>query len=444
MTGCGIVTAWLRDTQGNKPRIPLGPLYLRTALHQRDIHTAWLDYQTTEYPSNSSEHDLNLARQLTALDSKVLAISCMDDMMPAVVVAIRLVKLEDPGRTVLLGGSGPWGAGAKLVNEFPEIDAVVRGEGEAALGSMLVTPRCDWPSIAGVATVAGGVVQQTPAIRIRDLDQYHPLHYAGIELSSYRSTFPISTSRGCPYACSFCGIVGLWNRSTTYVSMERVISEIEYLKYTYGITQFALIDDTFVLHRDRVISFCRLLRNRHLDISWSCTGRINLMTEELVDKMVEAGCLSIYYGVESADTTILESINKGFSWNQAQSVIMMTSRNTRVMCSFIWGYPFETLAAFDNTINACKHLACSENVSVQLHMLQPVEHSLIHQTYGSQIQFSQAMLKHLCEHRELSERELNLILQHPLIFPNFYYYPTDALFHKENVVRQLKSEFEID
>jgi len=425
-----LVVAWTRqfDDAGNplKPRLPLGVTYLLGALHRAGYRASVRDIQH----ANGSP----LPALLDALEysAPVVGVSCMNDLLPAVLVAVSDHKRDHPGKTVILGGPGPTGVAEELLSAFRAVDIIVKGEGEQTLVDLLDCLRED----ADLAKVAGIVYQNDgrPRVnaaqpRLQNLDNLHPLPFNVFELHRYHATLPVSTSRGCPYNCAFCDIVGLWGRSTTFRSLDSVLAELNDMTH-FGVTNVTFVDDTFVLERSRVEAFCQRMRDEQLGHTWHCNGRINLMDERLLSRMVSGGCRSVFYGIESGSDRILTRINKAFSAEQAERTVRLTARYVQTRVSFIWGFPFETFDDFKATWALAHRLAVIRNVTAQLFLLAPLPNTLIHGEYGAAVVFDPALRSDLSGCDVLSAEELDLIRDHPTVFASFYTYPTVRLSDK--------------
>lgn len=140
--------------------------------------------------------------------------------------------------------------------------------------------------------------------------------------------FPMITSRGCTFGCRYCVSSALFGRRFRARSAENVVDEMEWLMNEF--------------HAER-IAFCEEILRRGLDVEWTCTSRIDTVSDELLRKMKKAGCTHIYYGVESASERVLEYYRKGIKLEDVKRVVEMTKEEgLSVTCSFIIGAPFET------------------------------------------------------------------------------------------------------
>jgi len=235
----------------------------------------------------------------------------------------------------------------------------------------------------------------------------------------------------------------LWGNRSVYRGVDATISEMEMLRDCFGKTMISIVDDTFVLNRNRVRDFCRMLIERRSDIEWGCFGRINLMTPDLVELMAEAGCRAVFYGIDSGSQAVLDRTVKKVHAEDVVPVLRLSAEYfDRIEASFIWGYPFEAVDDFERTLDlAAEASMLAPVVNVQLHMLSPLPLSPIYR------EFTGCLLEPEPEDRRwlllpallLDERAVTvrqLVRDAPDIYPGFYTFPTPAKQAKRKSLEQ--------
>ncbi len=186
-----------------------------------------------------------------------------------------------------------------------------------------------------------------PARHLFPMDKYH----SSANLRG-RKTLNMMTSRGCPYRCAYCSSPQIFGQSFRYLSTENVIKEIKQLINVYKADSIQFYDETFTVNRQRVIDLCNAMIDEKLNIGWSCFTRVNLVDKELLQKMKDAGCYLIFFGLESGVQRLIDLIKKDITLEQSRNAIQLCREiGIQSWCSFILGLPSETEDESWQTIN---------------------------------------------------------------------------------------------
>jgi radical SAM superfamily enzyme YgiQ (UPF0313 family) len=172
----------------------------------------------------------------------------------------------------------------------------------------------------------------------------------------------INVSRGCPYRCGFCyhDYLGPGYR---HRSPEHILGEMDLLHERYGVSYFLWADDESVVNRRFIHEFCDLMIRSGRDYQFSISGRVNLMTGEMLAELKTAGCTMVGYGIESGSQKILDAMNKGVTVEQAKRAVRLTQQIFGdADCSFIIGYPGETDETIRETEKFCRELDLAPEV----------------------------------------------------------------------------------
>ncbi len=166
--------------------------------------------------------------------------------------------------------------------------------------------------------------------------------------------YPIVSSRGCPYSCIYC-CVNLLTGSKKWRSRtpESIVDEIKHAKKKYHITSFEFWDDNFTLDINRAKTFCKLLIQSNLSLSWWCHNgiRADKIDEELAFLMHDAGCTSVAFGIESGTEKVFNSIKKGEKLEDCvKAVGLLKKAGVKAVGYFILGLPDDTLESFIETV----------------------------------------------------------------------------------------------
>lgn len=338
------------DSVEREMHVPLGPLYLAAALEGAGFEVDFRDYQAHECQDPFSPQEMASFLEDPA---PVLGVSCMANLLPFTLLALRAFKERHPDVTVVMGGVGPKAVERGILESFPWVDIVARGEGESVAPLLLQALKGggDLRQVPGISFRHEGVVVETPRpARLEDLDGIPRPAFHLVDLSRYRG-YGVVTSRGCPYPCTFCSVAPIWDHRSYLRSNDSIIDEMRWLHEKAGVELFLFQDEFFVSSPSRVISFCRALRASGLPVQWKAFGRVNLTDDEALREMSAAGCLEIRYGIESGSDRVLERTRKGFTSEEAVEVVSRAiPMFPRVDTFYVWGYPFETMDDFHQSI----------------------------------------------------------------------------------------------
>jgi len=338
--------------------LPLGPLYVAAALERAGLEVDFRDYQACDARELLSEASIT-----SFLDgsSDILFVSCMANLLPFTVLALRRYRHDHPGSFIALGGVGPASIERQLLDACPWIDAIAFGEGEGtavALARALkrrssgaVLRGADLSAVPGVVWRRGGQVVANPAFpRIENLDDSPFPAWHLLDLSLYRGMNMVS-SRGCPYPCTFCSVAPIWGRRPMLRSADSIAAEMARLHELCGADLFLFQDEFFVSSSARVKEVCHAIRGLGFPARWKAFGRIDLTDISTMEAMAEAGCVEIRYGVESGCADVLARTRKGFSPEQALDVLSLAvGIFPGVDAFYMWGFPFEDAGQFQETL----------------------------------------------------------------------------------------------
>jgi radical SAM superfamily enzyme YgiQ (UPF0313 family) len=246
-----------------------------------------------------------------------------------------------------------------ILEECPAVDIIVRGEYDYTL--LDIVREKDLKIVKGITFRTNkNIVRTDDRMLISDLDKLpfparHLYPQGAYEEPIYkRPNFLMSTSRGCPYGCSFClWPATMYGKKFRTRSVQSVIDEIVYLVEEYGAKSINFDDDTFTLNKRRVIEICDELIRLGLNkkIVWYCYSSTNVDDPELYKRMAEAGCEMVKFGVESASDVALKKADKHLTINQVRKGFKIAKdAGIKTFGTFTFGLPGETKESINETI----------------------------------------------------------------------------------------------
>ncbi len=261
----------------------------------------------------------------------------------------RIAKRILPEVKIVFGGIGTTFLWKHLLKHFMVIDYAILGEGEYSFLNLI---QCienrnyeGINDIKGIAFRLGEKCVKTsdPEV-IQDLDRL-PMP------SKYFKFQHLSSSRGCPANCTFCGSPQFWGHKVRFHSPEYFVEQLERL-YCKGITFFYVSDDTFTMRKNRVIQICKKIIEKDLKLTWFAISRVNYVNEEMLYWMRKAGCIQISYGVESGSEEIRNVLNKNIKADDIKRAFALTTKyGILARAYFIYGSPGENWETIQETLD---------------------------------------------------------------------------------------------
>lgn len=406
----------IKGTIDQQVYIPLGLLYIASVLEKKGYKVILKDYQLSK--SKNPFILKNFLDFVGQISTTIIGFSCMSNLLPFAILGAKMIKENYHGKIVVFGGVGPSPVAHHIIKEFPFIDIVVDGEGEKAI----------------IEIMKGNHNHIFQNGRIADLDTLPMPAYHLINFKDYDAAPSIITSRGCPYDCAFCTEASIFGRGVRFRNIDLVIEEMKYVHEQSRKTLFLIQDDNFTLNKLRVLEFCNKIKNLNLDLKWKCFGRIDLMDEEIMEKMAESGCVQVRYGIESGSNKILEKIRKRFTIEKAYEIVSQSVKYfPSVHTSFIWGYPFEKMDDLFATLEQMKKFE-EKGATAYLFQLSPLPRSEIYEEYKGKLEFFPKLYSNFnaagcevweedgCKIHKTSRYIYDFIKKYPHIFPGFYQY----------------------
>ena len=272
------------------------------------------------------------------------------------------VRRCDPDTAVIIGG-GVMSATPELMYRHIQPDYMVMEEGEITIVELIDELNNGGKNLEcingiGYRSPSGELKVTQRRGPIMDLDSLPWPDLEGFQLETYLEMqrpndnlylypddkprfYPIISSRGCIYNCTFCyHPLGQIYRSR---SIGDFIAEVEYVAGRYQVNNLAIFDELLSANRERLLQICDRLRNLPRKLHWMCQLRVDQIDEEMLRMMKEAGCFLISYGFESTSDIVLKSMNKHISKTQIERALYLTREAViGIQGYFIFGDPAET------------------------------------------------------------------------------------------------------
>jgi len=302
----------------------------------------------------------------------IVGFTAMTAEINSVLLCAKICKGINKSTIIIIGGSH--------VSNDPEsvlmdknVDFVFRGDVEDSFYRLILNLKKNkliFDNIPNLGYKKNNELILNPIVFNEDLDSLpfpnfdlvNPKEYPKCYFSKKHPTYPILTSRGCPYSCTFCTGNRIYGKKFRYRSPENIIKELKLAKEKYGIREFQILDDNFTLIKERVMKFCDLLEKEDINLDWWCPNglRVETLDFELIKRMKETGCYAMVFGIESGSERIQKDMKKNLDFKKLREVIAICHKlKIRTQAGFIIGYPTETREDILKSIRLAKNLKLS-------------------------------------------------------------------------------------
>ncbi|MEM2046098.1 MAG: radical SAM protein, partial [Candidatus Bathyarchaeia archaeon] len=307
--------------------IPLGISYLAAILERSGHEVYVMDCQALRLsPDDIGDKLLELKPQIVGVTASTLT------YWPAIEI-VRNAKKMLPGCITVMGGPHVTVMDEDTLKQNPEVDIIVRREGEYTMLELLnkLSKGGDLSNVYGITFRRGDKIFRSPERPfIQNLDELPFPAFDHLPLKNYRvfgkNYMPIITSRGCPFQCTFCMASKMCGKKFRARSPKNVVDELEVLITRYGADAITFYDDTFTFDMERVIKICHEMKRRDILPPWDCRTRVDMITDKLLTEMRTANCQLIHFGVESGNPEILRAMKKGTTVEQNERAIKMAKK----------------------------------------------------------------------------------------------------------------------
>lgn len=258
----------------------------------------------------------------------------------------------------------------QILSEYNFINYILLGEYEYTLLDLVnhLEDNLSLDSILGLAYRKSVNIQiNNPRPTIDNVDDLPWPEREALPIYKYNDGFcnlpqpnvQIWSSRGCPFQCIFCLWPQIIYREHKYRKRDpaKVVDELEFLIKKFHFKAAYFDDDVFNVDKKHVLDICKGIKKRKINIPWAAMARVDLMDEELLERMVDAGLYAIKYGVESASQKVLNFCKKNINLEKALRIIRFTkSLGVKVHLTFCLGLPGETRETINETVRFIKDI----------------------------------------------------------------------------------------
>lgn len=346
-----------------EPMPCIGLAYLAAVLEKNNIEVIVID----DFVRGSGLK--GILKDIEEIKPDIVGISCLTPSAPITFSLAKEIKNYNKNIKVVLGNLHA-SIFAEDILKNENVDFIVHNEGEISFLNLVLSlqNKKNFSEIKGISYKDNGNIFHNPSQPlIEKLDElpfpaWHLFPHKSYGflpfVDIYKPGLSILGSRGCPYRCTFCclGYMGVKYRTR---DAGKIVDEFEYLIERFKVRQVSFVDAIFPLTKSQGEKFCNEMIKRKINkkVVWTVETRVDLIEEELLKIMKEAGCRRIIFGIESGVPELLKRINKNYTPEDVKKAVDMCRKaGIETVGLFMIGLPGEDEKMTFQTINFAKRL----------------------------------------------------------------------------------------
>ena len=347
---------------GQYTNFPLGPAYLSAFLQRAGHEVKCVNL------NHAQEDDTTcLQAIIDTFKPDIFATGGLSVHYQTIKKLISVARSIGPHLPIVVGNGLP-SAEPELTLTHTEADIAVIGEGEETFLELLefLADGRDLHEVKGIAfknehqqiqiTPSRPPIENLDSLPVPDYEGFGIEHHLNAQRPSDHHLFhhtdtprsiEIISSRSCPYSCTFC-FHPLGNRYRER-SLDHLFTEIDHLIDQYQVNILAILDELFAHNQERLDQFCSRIKT--YNVRWMVQLRVDSVTDELLKKMKDSGCVYISFGLESMHPDVLASMNKKISPAQIEQALQLAYKHKiGIQGNFIFGDRAETVSTSEHTL----------------------------------------------------------------------------------------------
>jgi len=274
----------------------------------------------------------------------------------------KQIKKINKDTVVVLGGVHASAEPASILEDVPEVDFIVIGEGEITMVQLAdsIARRSSFEEIDGIAFRKDGQVKiTTPREPVEDIDSLpvvdRMLFLEDRDASKVRF-LEMMAGRGCPWRCKFCTSAFFWKGRRRVRSAANIIKELEQETARFPNIKFIRFwDESLLANKDLAFEVMKALKK--IGLPWECWARTCDINEEVVKAMKDAGCWRVRIGIETGSKGLMRALKKPINLDQVpEKFALMRKYKLKYSPSFILGLPGSSAGDVYDTLNLIRRI----------------------------------------------------------------------------------------
>lgn len=300
-----------------------------------------------------------LVKDVRAYQPRMIIVNTATGSIKSDLQTVDRLKQALPGSKIFVIGIHPTALPEETLEMSRGLDGVIRGEPEPVALSLaeLVRYDKDWQKAPGLSYKDGLLFYNNSCPAFLDMDKipFPAWHLIKRELYKMpiigKPFLLIATSRGCPFGCEFCADATYYGKKLRVKSPAKIVKELDWIKTKFGIMDFLFWAESSTLRPEWTLEVCDSVIQSGLKVRFVINSRPDHVNPLLLQKLKQAGCWMVGYGLESGSDRMLELMGKNITVKQSREAVRRTREaGMAVTGHFVLGYPGETKETARETI----------------------------------------------------------------------------------------------
>ncbi len=202
-----------------------------------------------------------------------------------------------------------------------------------------------------------------PAWDLLSMEKYRAHNWHCLDDIDQRSPYGvIYTGLGCPFDCYYCNVHALYEGrpGLRLLSPERVLAQVDRLYREFRVRHMKILDELFVINRERLIDICEGLIARGYDLNIWAYARVDTVSADILKKLKQAGVNWLAFGIEAGADDVRQGVAKGrFDRETVRRAVAMTHEaGIHVLGNFMFGLPDDDMTTMQETLDLARSLDC--------------------------------------------------------------------------------------
>jgi radical SAM superfamily enzyme YgiQ (UPF0313 family) len=432
------ITTGLKRTDASKTSMSLGVLALAASAEKEGhiVNIQNIDYYIDKYKWKT-DHTMykKAADELIKTNAKVYGFYVAVGTLHHAVNISSEIKKSNRNAVITFGGPHATAVKEQILQHFPWVDYITSGEGDSTFVDFInyIDGKLDLSELKNLTyrLPNGDVVNSPDSAMIQNLDDLPvPAYYKHKSERDILDIIPIDVGRGCPYNCTFCSTSVFWKKRYRVKSVDRIISEMKYVKQLFNAKKVFLMHDCLTADQKMLFEICDAVSAADIGLEWGCAARLDHINEEVLEKLKKAHCTHLEIGIESGSELVRASVNKKLdSGKEAilEKLKLIHDCGISLVLFYICGFPTETSEDIEATLNMIRDTldVMEGNGFFRLTYLELFAGTDMYKSEKEKAVFSTNIIDY--ENIKLYTDDEIVLARETDLFPEFYYVANDNL-----------------